>query len=127
FQKKSTDTIAVHFNKTPFRKKCGNILFRQSGHGALLENLNVLDADIVFIKNIDNVSSNYFNEIILYKKALGGILMELQQQVFSYLNQMTENVSDETLTEIALFAKQLHIAVPNNFENLNRLNKIEDR
>lgn len=125
FQKKSTDTIAVHFNKMPFRNKDGSILFRQAGHGALLENLNDLDSDIVFIKNIDNVSSNYFDEIILYKKALGGILIELQQQIFSYLNQMTENVSDETLTEIALFAKQLHIAVPNNFENLNRLNKIE--
>lgn len=125
FQKKSTDTIAVHFNKTPFRKKCGNILFRQSGHGALLENLNVLDADIVFIKNIDNVSSNYFDEIILYKKALGGILMELQQQVFSYLKALEQNVSEDTLTEIALFAQKINILIPNNFDTLNKLNKIE--
>lgn len=125
FQKKSTDTIAVHFNKTPFRKKCGNILFRQSGHGALLENLNDLNSDIVFIKNIDNVSSNYFDEIILYKKALGGVLIELQQQIFSYLNRMEQNISDETITEIALFTKQLNIIVPSNFESLNKLNKIE--
>ena len=125
FQKKSTDTIAVHFNKTPFRKKCGNILFRQSGHGALLENLNVLDADIVFIKNIDNVSSNYFDEIILYKKALGGLLLELQQQVFSYLKALEQNVSEDTLTEISLFAKKINILIPNNFDNLNKLNKIE--
>ena len=125
FQKKSTDTIAVHFNKTPFRKKCGNILFRQSGHGALLENLNDLDSDVVFIKNIDNVSSNYFDEIILYKKAIGGVLIELQQQIFSYLNRMEQNISDDTITEIALFTKQLNISVPSNFESLNKLNKIE--
>ncbi len=125
FQKKSTDTIAVHFNKTPFRKKCGNILFRQSGHGALLENLNDLEADIIFIKNIDNVSSNYFDEIILYKKALGGILIELQQQVFSYLKELEQDVSDNTLKEISLFAQKINILIPNNFDNLNKLNKIE--
>jgi len=125
FQKKSTDTIAVHFNKTPFRKKCGNILFRQSGHGALLENLNDLNADIIFIKNIDNVSSNYFDEIILYKKTLGGILIELQQQVFRYLNELEQNVSDNILTEISLFAKKINIIIPNNFDKLNKLNKIE--
>jgi len=125
FQKKSTDTIAVHFNKTPFRDKNGSVLFRQAGHGALLENLNDLDSDIVFIKNIDNVSSNYFDEIVLYKKALGGILIELQQQIFSYLNQIEQAVSDDILTEITLFAKQLNIIIPNNFDSLNRLNKIE--
>ena len=125
FQKKSTDTIAVHFNKTPFRDKNGSVLFRQAGHGALLENLNDLDSDIIFIKNIDNVSSNYFDEIVLYKKALGGILIELQQQIFSYLNQIEQAVSDDILTEITLFAKQLNIIIPNNFDSLNRLNKIE--
>lgn len=125
FQKKSTDTIAVHLNKTPFRKKCGNILFRQSGHGALLENLNDLDSDIVFIKNIDNVSSNYFDEIILYKKALGGMLIELQQRIFSCLNDLEQTISDDKITEISLFAKNLNIVIPNNFEGLSKLNKIE--
>ncbi len=125
FQKKSTDTIAVHFNKTPFRKKCGKILFRQAGHGALLENLNDLDSDIVFIKNIDNVSSNYFDEIILYKKALGGMLIELQQQIFSCLNDLEQNISEDKIVAISLFTKSLNITIPNNFESLNKLNKIE--
>lgn len=126
FQKKNTDTIAVHFDKTPFRKKDDNILFRQSGHGALLENLNDLDSDIVFIKNIDNVSSNYFDEIILYKKALGGILIEFQKQIFNYLNDLDKNPTQLQIEEILVFAKEkLNISVPKNFESLNDLNKIE--
>lgn len=125
YQKKSTDTIAVHLNKTPFRRKSGSILFRQAGHGALLENLNDLDSDIIFIKNIDNVSSNYFEEIVLYKKTLGGILMEHQQQMFSYLTQMEQNIAEDKISEIKQFAKQLNIVIPNNFDNQNPLNKIE--
>lgn len=126
YQKKSTDTIAVHFDKTPFRKKCGNILFRQAGHGALLENLNDLNSDIVFIKNIDNVSHNYFDEIILYKKALGGMLIELQQQIFGYLNQLDQNPTETQINEITQFAKaKLNIIIPNNFDNQNLLNKVE--
>ncbi len=125
FQKKSTDTIAVHFDKTPFRDKSGSILFRQAGHGALLENLNDLKSDIIFIKNIDNVSSNYFEEIVLYKKTLGGILMELQQQIFSYLDEMEQMISDDKIAEISQFAKRLNIVIPNNFESLNSWNKIE--
>lgn len=126
FQKKSTDTLAVHFNKTPFRDKNGKILFRQAGHGALLENLNELDSDIVFIKNIDNVSGNHFDEIVLYKKALGGILIALQQQIFGYLHQLEQNPEEELIGEICLFAKEkLYVVIPNNFESLNRLNKVE--
>src|SRR5690606_29796296 len=98
---------------------------RQAGHGALLENLNDLDSDIVFIKNIDNVSSNYFDEIILYKKALGGMLIELQQQIFSCLNDLEQNISEDKIVAISLFAKSLNITIPNNFESLNKLNKIE--
>ncbi len=51
----STDTIAANPDGTPFRTKDGKLLFRPGGHGALIENLNRQDADIVFIKNIDNV------------------------------------------------------------------------
>ena len=54
-QKASTDTVAANPDNTPFRGKDGKILFRPGGHGALIENLNDLDADVIFIKNIDNV------------------------------------------------------------------------
>ena len=68
----------------------GKLLFRPGGHGALIENLNQLDADIIFVKNIDNVILHNNDTIALYKKALAGILIELQQQIFSFLNLMTK-------------------------------------
>ena len=52
--KPSTDTVAADMENKPFRDN-GKLLFRPGGHGALIENLNDLDADVIFIKNIDNV------------------------------------------------------------------------
>lgn len=78
-QKPSTDTIAVNPDNTPFRTDDGSLLFRPAGHGALIENLNDIDADIVFIKNIDNVTTDARKaDTVTYKKALAGILLELQ-------------------------------------------------
>lgn len=108
YQKKHTDTIAVDMNNAPFRETDSKLLFRPGGHGALIENLGQLDADIVFIKNIDNVSHNNIHTIALYKKALAGMLIELQQQVFAYLEKISSDSSiDEALiTEIFTFAKE---------------------
>ena len=87
-QKKSTDTIAVNPDNTPFREN-GNLFFRPAGHGALLENLNDLNADVVFIKNIDNVVPNSRREItIRYKKIIGGYLVSLQNQIAGYIRQL---------------------------------------
>ncbi|WP_163713145.1 DUF4301 family protein [Mangrovibacterium lignilyticum] len=84
-QKPSTDTIAVTPENEPFRNVDGSLLFRPGGHGALLANLNDLDADVVFIKNIDNVVPDYMKpETVTYKKALGGLLLNLQKKIFSY-------------------------------------------
>ena len=84
-QKSSTDTIAADENNEPFRVD-GKLFFRPGGHGALIENLNDLDADIVFIKNIDNVVPDKFKaDTITYKKLLAGVLVTLQQKVFGYL------------------------------------------
>ena len=55
-QKPSTDTVAANPDNTPFRNDDGSLLFRPGGHGALIQNLNDIDADVVFIKNIDNVT-----------------------------------------------------------------------
>ncbi len=82
-QKKSTDTISVNPDNTPFRNSDGTLLFRPAGHGALIENLNDIDADLVFIKNIDNVVPDRIKApTVTYKKVLGAVLLDVQQRVF---------------------------------------------
>ncbi len=84
-QKAETDTIAVTPANEPFRTDDGSLLFRPGGHGALIANLNELDADVVFIKNIDNVVPDYLKpETVKYKKALAGLLLQLQTKIFRY-------------------------------------------
>jgi len=91
-QKPSTDTVAVTPDNELFRNKDNSLLFRPAGHGALLDNLNDLDADIVFIKNIDNVVPEQLNQpTIDSKKALAGILISVQEQIFNYQKILKEN------------------------------------
>ena len=127
FQKEETDTIAVNFDNTPFRLEDGSLLFRPGGHGALIENLNQLKSDIIFIKNIDNVSQNHISDIVKYKKVLGGLLLKTQQQVFEYLEKLeAKNSSNELISEIEIFAKEkLNIILPINFDKFQSEYKIE--
>ncbi|MFV0378616.1 MAG: DUF4301 family protein [Mangrovibacterium sp.] len=84
-QKAETDTIAVTPGNKPFRNDDGSLLFRPGGHGALIANLGELDADLVFIKNIDNVVPDYLKpETVTYKKALAGLLLNIQKRIFAY-------------------------------------------
>lgn len=86
-QKPSTDTIAVNMDNTPFRDKGDKLLFRPGGHGALIENLNDVEADVIFIKNIDNVVPDSFKSAtIIYKKLIAGVLVSIQEKIFNYLN-----------------------------------------
>lgn len=127
-QKPSTDTIAVNMDNTPFRTNDGGLLFRPAGHGALLENLNDQDADIIFIKNIDNVVPDRLKEpTIQYKKALAGILVDFQDKVFAYAKQLDAgSVSDETLNEIGQFLiHDLCTLPPADFGNYSRDGQIE--
>lgn len=88
-QKPSTDTVAANPDNTPFRTQDGSLLFRPGGHGALIENLNDIDADVVFIKNIDNVVPDRLKpDTVRYKKLLAGVLVSLQKQAFDYLNKL---------------------------------------
>ena len=90
----STDTLAANPDGTPFRTKEGKLLFRPGGHGALIENLNRQDADIVFIKNIDNVVPDRLKkDTIRYKQILAGVLVTEQKRVFEALKD--PNLSDE--------------------------------
>lgn len=103
-QKPSTDTIAVYENNQPFLNNDGKILFRPGGHGALLENLNDIDADVVFIKNIDNVVPDHIkHQTVTYKKALAGLLLKLQQQVFTYLKKIEKGSDEKMNSEIISF------------------------
>ena len=104
-QKASTDTIAADKDNNPFRDTDGSLVFRPGGHGALIENLNDLDADVVFIKNIDNVVPDRLKEdTVTYKKLLAGVLVSLQAQAFSYLRRLDEgNCTDEELQEMVDF------------------------
>ena len=123
YQNKSTDTIAVDLDNNPFREDNTKLVFRPGGHGALIENLNNLNADIVFIKNIDNVIKNQMESIVFYKKALAGILMELQQQIFQFLNEI-EIVTEDKALEIVAFAKnKLNIEFPLDFSKYTFENK----
>lgn len=92
-QKQSTDTIAVNPDNTPFRNEDGTLLFRPGGHGALIENLNDIDADVVFIKNIDNVVPDRLkSSTILYKNILAGVLIENQKKAFGYLKLLDSGI-----------------------------------
>lgn len=114
-QKPCTDTIAVDLDNRPFRDENGELLFRPGGHGALIENLNDLDADIIFIKNIDNVvPDKRKGDTVIYKKLIAGILVSLQQKVFSYLHLLDKGkYSHEQVLEILHFLqKELHCKNP---------------
>jgi hypothetical protein len=130
-QNPATDTIAVDFENNPFRNDSGKLVFRPAGHGALIDNLNHLDADIIFIKNIDNVIQNHIEKITLYKKALGGILIELQDKIFQILNQIeNESIQQEDVEAIISFIKtKLSISIIEDFQKYtfeNKINYIKD-
>jgi len=126
YQSKSTDSINVDLKNKIVRSSNGSLVFRPGGHGALIENLNNLDSDIIFIKNIDNVIQNHIDKIALYKKALGGILIEVQQKVFGYLKAIEKNeVKEEDLKEIVdVLMQKLNIQMTEDFNKFTFENKI---
>jgi len=107
-QKSSTDTVAATPENEPFRTEDGKILFRPGGHGALIENLNDLDADVIFIKNIDNVVPDRLkDETVTYKKLIAGVLVSKQKKAFEYIKLLdTGKYSHEQLEEIIHFLRE---------------------
>ena len=128
YQSKRTDTLAVTMKNKPFRDEKRQLVFRPGGHGALIANLNDLEADIVFIKNIDNVIQNNLEKISLYKKGLAGILLAIQQQVFRYLNALdTVAIESAFVDEIILFLKEkLNTTMKDGFHTDTLDNKIKE-
>lgn len=107
-QKPSTDTIATNPDNTPFRNEDGSLLFRPGGHGALIENLNDIDADIVFVKNIDNVVPDRLKaETVLWKQIIAGVLVETQQKAFAYMQALDSgSYNHSKLEEIIRFVQR---------------------
>ena len=127
-QKSYTDIIAVTPENVPFRNDDGSLLFRPGGHGALIENLNDLEGEIVFIKNIDNIVPDRLRDTTYrYKKVIGGLLLKLQNSVFDYLDILDQgNTSDEELKKIEEFAKnELNIHIPDSYEGYELMEKID--
>ncbi|MEG1498207.1 MAG: DUF4301 family protein [Bacteroidales bacterium] len=107
-QKSSTNTMAVTTDNQIFREEGKRIVFRPGGHGALIENLNEIEADLIFIKNIDNVSTEtHCKKGLIYKRMLAGFLLEVRQQSFLFLEALQkEKLTPELITTIAKFAKE---------------------
>lgn len=106
-QKPSTDTVAADADNEPFREN-GSLVFRPGGHGALIENLNDIDADIIFIKNIDNVVPDRLKgDTVTYKKLLAGILVSLQEKAFEYMRLIDSGkYTHEQIEEMIRFVQQ---------------------
>ena len=114
-QKPSTDTIAANMDNTPFRTEDGKLLFRPGGHGALIENLNDLKGDVVFVKNIDNVVPDRLKaDTVRWKQVIAGVLVDVQKQTFAYLNLLESGkFTHDDLEEIIRFLRHtLNTDVP---------------
>lgn len=128
FQKQSTDTIAVNSKDEIVRTKSKDLYLRPSGHGALLKNLNELDADVIFIKNIDNVVvSKYKDEVGKQKKILAGLLLEVKNKAFEYAKALDEKqLKEQDLIEIANFLQnKLNVVISVEFEKYAKQYQVE--
>ena len=125
-QKHYTDTIAVDEYNEPVRDESGKLTFRPGGHGALIENLNECKADIIFIKNIDNVVPDWMKHTtIIYKEVLAGLLIELQSKAFECLRLLDKNPDTRAVNKIAKFAtEKLNISLPNGYSKATSKEKI---
>jgi hypothetical protein len=103
-QKSSTDTLAVTPENSPFYEPDGSMLFRPGGHGALIENLNEIDSDIIFIKNIDNVvPEKRIDGTVQMKQAIAGVLLENRDHIYQLCNSLSENPTAEIIQEAKEF------------------------
>ncbi|MCH8558898.1 MAG: DUF4301 family protein [Balneolia bacterium] len=126
-QQPSTDTMAVDMDNKPFEDENGRILFRPGGHGALIENLNRLNADVAFIKNIDNVVPDSLkDDTVEWKQVLGGILIDLREKLFSFRASLIKDKGKVNPDEFAAFCvNELNLSLPEDFNSQNDDTKAE--
>jgi len=113
-QSQSTNMLAVDENNLPLRDAAGNLIFRPGGHGSLLTNLQNLDADFIFIKNIDNIApEKHLNKILPYKKMLGGLTLRMQQEIFAILRLMeNDEIDSKQIDEIKNYCSRINVVFP---------------
>jgi hypothetical protein len=119
FQSSSTNMLAVDENNLPVRDKTGNLIFRPGGHGALLENLSKLNADFIFIRNIDNIAPQpLWEKIIPYNKMMGGLAMQIQEEVFANIRQLkVSNINISNIEKVQSFcSEKLNVDFPKKFK-----------
>lgn len=119
-QSPSTSMLAVDENNLPARDQTGCLIFRPGGHGALLTNLNKIDADYIFIRNIDNVAPQpVWQKIVPYRKMMGGLIMKLQEEIYDSIHRL--KVTHPRLSDIKKIrdfcARKLNVHFPGNFKN----------
>tara|TARA_B100000809_G_C15140488_1_gene532999 strand:- start:4400 stop:5878 length:1479 start_codon:yes stop_codon:yes gene_type:complete len=127
-QDSSTNTVAVDLVNNPLKDENDDIIFRPGGHGALINNINKLDADIIFIKNIDNVAKKTLQDKnMLYKKALAGRMLELQENVFYALKRLESNrITSKLLNCIELFLEvRFNHTIPESYSSLNTKDRVD--
>jgi hypothetical protein len=128
-QKPSTDTIAVEMDNSPFRNPDGSLLFRPGGHGALLDNLNEIDTEIIFIKNIDNVVPDRLKpQTVRYKKALAGLIISYREIICDFINKLNidNSYDEELLNEVFEFTKSELCVLPSENLNINDKKALHD-
>ncbi|MEH6680684.1 MAG: DUF4301 family protein [Sediminicola sp.] len=121
YQKSATDTVAVDMENQLFRNQDGSMLFRPGGHGALVENLNDQDADIIFIKNIDNVVvAKSLEQVARSKKILAGLLLDIQERAFLFAAALEkELLTKQILNDIRTFMEErLNVVLQPDFDGL---------
>lgn len=127
-QKSATDTIAVNPDNTIFITADGRLLFRPAGHGALIENLNDIDADIIFIKNIDNVCTERCRaDTIEYKRALAGLLISVQSRAFQYIRELDSGETGNIAKIKEFIEKELFVRIRPHGDTMDEIRKILNR
>jgi len=135
FQKPSTDTIAANPDNSPFRDENGLLLFRPGGHGALIENLNDMTSNLVFIKNIDNVVPDHLQaDTVKYKKVIAGLLLEKKEKIFNILKKL-DSIDDQWISDgikdgLHFLAEELQLEVPDalkGHDQQQQINYIKER
>ena len=128
-QDSSTNIIAVNTDNEVARDEDGNLIFRPGGHGSLIKNLNSIDADIIFIKNIDNVvTDDKKNETFVYKKALAGVLINIQKTIHNYMKKAQDKSGADKnfINKILKFiVKELNILPPKDISNWDNDKKLD--
>lgn len=128
FQSVLTNTIAVDEANLPVRDEAGRLVFRPAGHGALLTNLNNLDADFIFVRNIDNIAPELISkENLPFRKMLGGMAMKTQKEIFSFLHDLKAGETDSSYIEkmVKYCSRRLNITFPQSFAKQTKKKKVE--